>query len=70
MRLSSTLNPLIEASSSRPQPTPASPGARDIFSKAEREAAARGLGLSPWLAILTATMMTMNSLETMLALYQ
>jgi hypothetical protein len=70
MRLSSALKSLIEASSSRPEPTPAPPGVREIFSKAEREAAARGLSLWPWLAILTATTMTMNSPESMLALFQ
>jgi hypothetical protein len=69
MRLSIALRSLIEASSFRPKPTPASAGIREIFIKVEREAAARGLGLWPWLAILTATMMTMNSPESMLALF-
>jgi hypothetical protein len=70
MRQSIALRSLIKAPSSRPEPTPAPAGIREIFSKAKQEAAARGLSLWPWLAILTATTITINSPESMLALFQ
>ena len=70
MKLSSTLKSVTTAAEARLEPTPAPPRIRDIFSKIEREAEARRLSLWSWLVVLTATTITMNSPESMTALFQ
>jgi hypothetical protein len=70
MKLSSTLKSVTTAAEARPGPTPAPPRIRDVFSKIEREAEARKLSLWSWLVVLTATTITMNSPESMTALFQ
>jgi len=70
MKLSSTLKSVTTAAEARPGPTPAPPRIRGVFSKIEREAEARKLSLWSWLVVLTATTITMNSPESMTALFQ
>ena len=57
-------------SRSSSQAYPAPPRIRDVFSKIGREAEARKLSLWSWLVVLTATTITMNSPESMTALFQ
>lgn len=68
-KLSPTLKSLINAAHSRPGPVPAPPAIQKIYSKIEREATDRKLGRPSWLSISTAATMTMNSPESMIALY-
>jgi hypothetical protein len=68
-KLSPALKSLINAAHSRPGPVPAPPKIQAVYSKIENEATARKLGRPSWLAVTTAATMTMNSPESMAALY-
>lgn len=68
-KLSSSLKALINASYARPGPIPAPRHIQTVYSKIEKEATAKKLGRPSWLALSTATTMTMNSPESMVALY-
>lgn len=61
---------LINAAHARPGPVPAPRHIESIYKKIEREATAHKLGRPSWLALSTATTMTMNSPEAMSALYK
>lgn len=68
-KLSPALKQLINAAHSRPGPVPAPPGIQSVFKKIEQEATDRKLGRPSWLAVSTAATMTMNSPESMEALF-
>lgn len=68
-KLSPTLKSLINAAHSRPGPVPAPPRIQAVYNRIEQEATDRKLGRPSWLSISTAATMTMNSPESMLALY-
>lgn len=68
-KLSPSLKALINAAHARPGPIPAPRQIEAVYSRIEREATAQKLGRPSWLALSTAATMTMNSPESMLALY-
>ncbi|KAG9194501.1 alpha-1,3-mannosyltransferase [Alternaria panax] len=68
-KLSPTLKSLINAAHSRPGPVPAPPQIQAVYKRVEQEATERKLGRPSWLSISTAATMTMNSPESMAALY-
>lgn len=68
-KLSPNLKALINAAHSRPGPGPAPRNVEAVYQKIAREAAAHKLGRPSWLALSTAATMTMNSPDSMLALY-
>ncbi|KAF2268708.1 hypothetical protein CC78DRAFT_529705 [Lojkania enalia] len=69
-KLSPSLKALIiGAAHARPGPVPAPRGIESLYGKIEREAKLLKLGRPSWLAISTATTMTMNSPNSMIALY-
>jgi hypothetical protein len=68
--LSPDLKSLVYAVQSHPGPVRASPDIQDFFEDIECEARSRKLGWSTWISVLTATTMTINSPETMVALFQ
>jgi hypothetical protein len=69
-KLSPNLKSLINATHARPGPVPAPRNIESIYSKIEREATAQKLGRPSWLALSTAATMTMNSPDSMVALYK
>lgn len=69
-KLGPGLKALINAAHARPGPVPAPRNIESVYKKIEREAAAHKLGRPSWLALSTATTMTMNSPESMVALFQ
>ncbi|KAF1992936.1 hypothetical protein P154DRAFT_625775 [Amniculicola lignicola CBS 123094] len=69
-KLSPSLKTLINAAHSRPGPVPAPRNIDAVFRRIEREAAAHKLSRPSWLALSTAATMTMNSPESMVALYR
>ncbi|CAI6342259.1 unnamed protein product [Periconia digitata] len=69
-KLAPSLKALINAAHARPGPIPAPRNIQDVYKKIEREASAHNLGRPTWLALTTAATMTMNSPESMTALYQ
>jgi hypothetical protein len=69
-KFSPTLEALLNVAHSCPEPVSAAPNIHDIIERVEQEATARKLGRSVWLAVLTATMMTMASPASMIALFQ
>lgn len=66
-KLSPALKTLISASNTHTTPVWPPSGIEDVVGKIEQDAAARGLGWFPWLAIVTATTMTMDSPESIAA---
>lgn len=68
-KLSPALKQLINAAHSRPGPVPAPPKIQSVFKKIEQEATDHRLGRPSWLAVSTAATMTMNSPESMEALF-
>ena len=68
-KLSPALKSLINAAHSRPGPVPAPPRIQAVYQRIQEEATERKLGRPSWLGISTAATMTMNSPESMLALY-
>ncbi|KAJ4379843.1 dolichyl-P-Man:Man(5)GlcNAc(2)-PP-dolichol alpha-1,3-mannosyltransferase [Didymella sp. IMI 355093] len=68
-KLSPALKQLINAAHARPGPVPAPPKIQSVFKKIEQEATDRQLGRPSWLAVSTAATMTMNSPESMEALF-
>ncbi|KAF2815262.1 uncharacterized protein BDZ99DRAFT_193176 [Mytilinidion resinicola] len=68
-KLSPTLKSLINAAHARPGPIPAPPQINSIFKQIEREARERHVGRPSWLALATATTMTLNSPGSLNALY-
>lgn len=69
-KLSPGLKSLINAAHARPGPVPAPPGIQAVYSRIEHEATARKLGRPSWLGISTAATMTMNSPDSMVALFE
>ncbi|PSN62272.1 hypothetical protein BS50DRAFT_613276 [Corynespora cassiicola Philippines] len=69
-KLSPSLKALINAAHSRPGPIPAPPNVGAVYSRIEREATAHKLGRPSWLALSTATTMTMNSPDSMVELFR
>jgi hypothetical protein len=69
-RLSSSLKALISAAHARPGPIPAPRNIEALYKKIEQEAQAQKLGRPSWLALSTAATMTMNSPDSMLALFK
>jgi hypothetical protein len=70
MKLSIALEELINANDSRHAPTLSSREIQDVFYNMEKEASGKGLELWSWLTIATATVMTLNSPESMIILFQ
>ncbi|KAF2829527.1 Dol-P-Man:Man(5)GlcNAc(2)-PP-Dol alpha-1,3-mannosyltransferase [Ophiobolus disseminans] len=68
-KLSPALKSLINAAHSRPGPVPAPPRIQAVYQRIQEEATERKLGRPSWLGISTAATMTMNSPESMIALY-
>ncbi|KAH8728592.1 Dol-P-Man:Man(5)GlcNAc(2)-PP-Dol alpha-1,3-mannosyltransferase [Phaeosphaeriaceae sp. PMI808] len=68
-KLSPSLKSLINAAHSRPGPVPAPPRIQAVYQRIQEEATGRKLGRPSWLGIATAATMTLNSPESMLALY-
>jgi hypothetical protein len=68
-KLSPALKSLINAAHSRPGPVPAPPRIQAVYQRIQEEAKARKLHRPSWLGISTAATMTMNSPESMAALY-
>lgn len=68
-KLGASVKALINASHARPGPVPAPRQISDLYRKIEAEATAQKLGRPSWLALSTAATMTMNSPESMLALF-
>jgi hypothetical protein len=69
-KLGAGVKALINAAHARPGPVPAPRQIQSIYKKIEQEATAHKLGRPSWLALSTATTMTMNSPESMVALYR
>ncbi|KAF2129472.1 hypothetical protein P153DRAFT_431423 [Dothidotthia symphoricarpi CBS 119687] len=69
-KLSPTLKSLINAAHSRPGPVPAPSRIEAVYKGIEKDATARNLGRPSWLALSTAATMTMNSPDSMAALYK
>ena len=69
-KLGAGVKALINATHARPGPVPAPRQIQSIYKKIEQEATAHKLGRPSWLALSTATTMTMNSPESMVALYK
>lgn len=70
MKLSPTLKSLLNRAECRPGPTPTPPEIQSIFRSIDDKATAKHLALWPWLAMSTATLVTMNSPESMTILFQ
>lgn len=68
-KLAPSLKALINAAHARPGPVPAPRHIEAVYKKIEREATAQKLGRPSWLALSTAATMTMNSPESMVALF-
>lgn len=68
-KLGASVKALINAAHARPGPVPAPRQIQSLYKKIEQEATAHKLGRPSWLALSTATTMTMNSPESMVALY-
>ncbi|RDW82525.1 AhpD-like protein [Coleophoma cylindrospora] len=68
-KLSQPLKTLISASFARPGMVAAPKQIRSVYSAIEEDANARGVGRASWLTISTAATMTMNSPESLAALY-
>ncbi|KAJ9145416.1 Dol-P-Man [Pleurostoma richardsiae] len=68
-KLSPALKELINASFSRPGPAPAPAGIKDLYLKIAREAGERKIGPRPWLAVSAAATITLNSPDSLSALY-
>ncbi|KAG5915211.1 hypothetical protein E4U42_000101 [Claviceps africana] len=68
-KLSPSLKALIHASFARPGPVPASAAIRRVYQAIAHDAAARKLGMKPWLAISTAATLTLNSPDSLSILH-
>lgn len=68
-KLSPTLKSLISAAHARPGPVPAPHRIESLYDKIREEATKQKLGRPSWLGISTAATMTMNSPDSMAALY-
>ncbi|GKZ35992.1 hypothetical protein AbraIFM66950_006865 [Aspergillus brasiliensis] len=69
-KLSHQLKALINAPSARPNTVPAPSNIQSIYRKIQQGAQSQNLSQSSWLALSTATTMTMNSPESLTELYQ
>lgn len=69
-KLGASVKALINAAHARPGPVAAPRQIQSVYKKIEQEAKAHKLGRPSWLALSTATTMTMNSPESMIALYR
>nr|XP_001390246.2 hypothetical protein ANI_1_430034 [Aspergillus niger CBS 513.88] len=69
-KLSHQLKALINAPAARPNTVPAPPNIQSIYRKIQQGAQSQNLSRSSWLALSTATTMTMNSPESLTELYQ
>ena len=61
---------LIDAANSPPPPAQSPAKVKDVISRIEHDATARGLGRCSWLAIVIATTMTMDLPESIAAVAQ
>ncbi|KAF2020152.1 hypothetical protein BU24DRAFT_439969 [Aaosphaeria arxii CBS 175.79] len=68
-KLSPALKTLINAPHARPGPLPAPPNIRAIYAQIAAEASSHSLHRPSWLALTTAATMTMNSPDSMAALF-
>ncbi|PSS23477.1 hypothetical protein M430DRAFT_117704 [Amorphotheca resinae ATCC 22711] len=68
-KLSPALKALIAAPFARPNTLPAPPHIRSVYERLRTEAAAKKVGSAPWLALSTATTMTMNSPDALTELF-
>ncbi|PYH46417.1 uncharacterized protein BP01DRAFT_355445 [Aspergillus saccharolyticus JOP 1030-1] len=69
-RLSPSLKALINSPASRPHPLPAPRNIESVYAKIQQSAQANGLSQPSWLALSTATTITMNSPDSLPILYQ
>ncbi|KAF1972083.1 hypothetical protein BU23DRAFT_599789 [Bimuria novae-zelandiae CBS 107.79] len=69
-KLGAGVKALINAAHARPGPVPAPRQIQSVYKKIEEEATTHKLGRPSWLTLSTATTMTMNSPESMVALYR
>ncbi|PYH68676.1 uncharacterized protein BO88DRAFT_405532 [Aspergillus vadensis CBS 113365] len=69
-KLSHQLKALINAPAARPNTVPAPSNIQSIYRKIQQGAQSQNLSQSSWLALSTATTMTMNSPESLTELYQ
>ena len=69
-KLSEALKTLIHAPHASPGPVPASKQVSAVYDQIAQDASSKGVGLPAWLSFSTATTMTMNSPDSLLALYQ
>ncbi|KAJ5118492.1 hypothetical protein N7448_010198 [Penicillium atrosanguineum] len=69
-RLSNSLKALINAPAARPSTVPAPANISAVYSKIAQTARAKNVSQPSWLALSTAATMTMNSPESLAALYQ
>jgi hypothetical protein len=70
MKFSMALEALMNAKHLQHVPTLSPLKIQDVFCTIEKEAAEKGLELWPWLTVSTATVMTLNSPESMIILFQ
>ncbi|PNS16605.1 hypothetical protein CAC42_4569 [Sphaceloma murrayae] len=68
-KLSPTLKSLINAPFARPGAVPAPSNIRHVYEQLAKDAASKNVGVPAWLSIATATTMTMNSPDSLLALH-
>ncbi|OCL06819.1 hypothetical protein AOQ84DRAFT_320886 [Glonium stellatum] len=69
-KLSARLKALINLPAAQPGTTPAPRQISTVYEKIESEATSNKVGRPPWLALSTAATMTMNSPESLTALYK
>ncbi|KAJ5667900.1 uncharacterized protein N7477_006470 [Penicillium maclennaniae] len=69
-RLSNSLKALINAPAARPSTVPAPANISAVYSKIAQTAQAKNVSQPSWVALSTAATMTMNSPESLAALYQ
>ncbi|PYI13065.1 hypothetical protein BO86DRAFT_453213 [Aspergillus japonicus CBS 114.51] len=68
-RMSPALKALINSPAARPNTLPAPRNIQSVYAKIQQEAQAKGISQPSWLALTTATTMTMNSPDSLTVLY-
>ncbi|PYH85170.1 hypothetical protein BO82DRAFT_328620 [Aspergillus uvarum CBS 121591] len=69
-RMSPALKALINSPAARPNTLPAPRNIQSVYAKIQQEAQAKGISQPSWLALSTATTMTMNSPDSLTVLYE
>ncbi|RAK75357.1 uncharacterized protein BO72DRAFT_408566 [Aspergillus fijiensis CBS 313.89] len=69
-RMSPALKALINSPAARPNTLPAPRNIQSVYAKIQQEAQAKGISQPSWLALSTATTMTMNSPDSLTLLYE